>query len=365
MASQDQESNTYRYTGLPKYREDLSPKQKRSLASIVLHNEHVPNVRRALAEILGTAILVFVHAGIVLQRKTYPDDINEGAVALAQGATLVGLIYAFGQVSGAHFNPVVTLAFVLRRNMRWSLLPLYWICEFLGGFLGALLLVAFYGESNGLGTAEPKAGVSCMTTFYFEACLTFILVTVILNTANRGHKIGPQSALAVGFTIIFLVLFGRTMGAGSMNPARSFGPAILLPDVRGRLWIFFAGPFLGSVVATGVNYAMTSSAPPSDAEREAACGVGRADTHPRANSVVDTDTHRSTHYNNAHNNAADNLRYVDINSNTYNRFSGGLYRDVSMQSIPTVVDPTFTIIPPTPTPTPTPPALANSGTSTM
>lgn len=236
---------------------------------------------------IGTFILVFIHSGIVLQYNKNPEDINPIGVALVQGGTNLALSYALGQVSGGHFNPLVTLAFVLRRDLQAKLIPFYWIPQFIGGLLGALLLMAFFGNTGNLGASMVKPGVNLAQAVFFESFLTFGSLVVILGTASRGHVVGPQSAIAVGATEMCMVYFGRTLGVGSMNPARSFGPGILTGGVaREQLWIFFAGPFMGMLLATGFMILITKKHTEEVKERVLGHGSVDVDDNEAGRAVV-------------------------------------------------------------------------------
>jgi len=245
-------------------------------------DEHkVGNLRRILTELVGTFILVFIHSGIALKHNLNPEKIDDTGVAIAQGATSIGIIYAFGQVSGAHFNPCVTLAFALRRDLGLSMVPFYWAAQFIGSLLAAAVLYGYFGNAGELGANTPFHDLTLFSAVSFEGILTFILLLVILGTATRGHVIGAQSALAVGATNIFLIFFGRTVGVGSMNPARSFGPALIAGGrPRDLLWIFFAGPCLGSLVATLFIYLISTGSNQHE-ESLTAGGYGRADVSKR------------------------------------------------------------------------------------
>jgi aquaporin Z len=158
----------------------------------------------------------------------------------------MALIYAAGDVSGAHFNPAVTLAFALRGDFRWRRVPMYWAAQLGGAALAALVLRALLGSVARLGASTAE--LSDLKAVALEALLTVLLVTVILNTASRHSLIGADAAVAVGATIVLCGLFAGTLSGASMNPARSFGPAVVDGHL-GRLWIYAVGPVVGAVVA--------------------------------------------------------------------------------------------------------------------
>lgn len=132
---------------------------------------------------------------------------------------------AIGDVSGAHRNPAVTLAFAARRHFPWRLIPAYWAAELAAVLLAATLLRSLFGTVGHPGATQPKHGVGA--AFVVEVMLTLFLVTIILGTATHGPLIGPNAALAVGGTVALCGLVGLPVSGASMNPARSLGPPLV------------------------------------------------------------------------------------------------------------------------------------------
>lgn len=223
--------------------------------------------RRLLAELVGTFMLTFVAAGGPVMAAATGIDSGLAALVVAPALLVMALIYSLGPLSGAHFNPAVTLAFTLRQNFPFRRLPGYWLAQGLGAILAALLLRALFGNVGHLGATLPYRGT--VVPFAMEATLTLVLVTVILATATGHKSIGHNAALAVGGTIALDGLFAAPVSGASMNPARSFGPAL----VGGQLdscWIYFAGPALGAIIAVGLAWLLRGG--PSPAARAAAQG---------------------------------------------------------------------------------------------
>jgi aquaporin Z len=205
--------------------------------------------RRLLAEVLGTFALTFVAAGapvIAAASHTAPDLV---AMVVAPALLVMAMIYTVGGVSGAHFNPTVTLAFTLRRDFPWRWVPWYWAMQIAGATLAALLLRALFGLVAQVGATLPHHGA--IASLIMETVLTFFLLTVILATATNHKLVGHNAALAVGGTIALDGLFAAPISGASMNPARSFGPA-LLDGHLADYWIYLAGPFAGALLAVGV-----------------------------------------------------------------------------------------------------------------
>jgi len=206
-----------------------------------------------LAEALGTFALTFVAAGTVMAGDLSRGQVDHLAKAIAPGLIVMALIYAFGDVSGAHFNPAVTFAFALRRDFDWKRVPGYWLAQSIGAVIAALLLRATLGSVAHLGRSETT--LSATRTLTLEAVLTAFLVLVILNTASRLSLIGTDAALAVGATIALCGLFAGTLSGASMNPARSFGPAIV-DGSTANLWLYVVGALLGAISAVGLSYGL-------------------------------------------------------------------------------------------------------------
>jgi aquaporin Z len=205
--------------------------------------------RRLLAELLGTFALTIVAAGGAVIAAVSHGSPGEAAQAVAPALLVTAMIYSVGPLSGAHLNPAVTLAFALRRDFPWRWVPSYWLAQFLGAVLAALLLRALFGLAGNLGATQPHQGA--VTSLAMEILLTFFLVTVILATAANFRIVGHNAALAVGATIALDGLFAAPISGASMNPARSAGPALLSGRLDG-LWIYLVGPAAGALLAVGV-----------------------------------------------------------------------------------------------------------------
>lgn len=225
--------------------------------------------RRLFAEIFGTFALVTVAAGADTIAALTDGEVTPVARAVAPALMVMALIYAVGDVSGAHFNPAVTLAFAIRRDFPWRLVPAYLAAEFGGALLAAALLRSLFGTVGRLGATQPKHGVGI--AFVIEIVLTLLLATVILGTATRHRLIGPNAAIAVGGTIALCGLIGLPVSGASMNPARSLGPA-LVGGATAHWWIYVVGPMAGSLLAVVCTWIMHGGRKPT--EEDAAGGDG-------------------------------------------------------------------------------------------
>jgi len=224
--------------------------------------------RSLLAEALGTFVLTFVAAGALMAGILSHGEVDHVAKSVAPGLVVTALIYSLGDVSGAHFNPAVTLAFALRRDFRWSRVPGYWAAQLVGASGAALLLRYLLGSVAHIGTTQTE--LSDGKTIVLEAILTVILMTVILNTASRHSLIGADAAIAVGATIALCGLLAGTLTGASMNPARSFGPSVVSGHAD-NLWIYVVGPLAGAIIA--VLFSMLLHPGHDREEREAAGGT--------------------------------------------------------------------------------------------
>jgi len=234
--------------------------------------EHEPeeepsNVRSLFAEFFGTAALTTVAAGGEVIASISAGEVSHDARAVAPGLLVMALIYAIGDVSGAHVNPAVTVAFALRRDFPWRKVPAYWIVQIAGAVGAAWLLRTLFGTVAQLGANQPRHGVGI--SLVMEILLSWLLITVILGTATRNRLIGPNAAIAVGGTIALCGLFAAPISGASMNPARSLGPAFV-SGATGHVWIYIVGPVAGSILAVIGTWIMHGGRKPK--ERDAATG---------------------------------------------------------------------------------------------
>ena len=222
--------------------------------------------KRLMAECFGTLLLVTVDCGGAVI-GSLDGSVTAVARSMATGLVVMTMIYSIGNVSGAHFNPAVTAAFALRGVFPWRRVPLYWLAQIAGAFLGAGFLLWMFGDVEHLGTTIPHFGVA--RGFGMEVVLTMILVSVILGTATRHRSIGANAAIASGGAVALCSLFSRPVSGASMNPARSLAPAIMSGELHG-LWIYLVAPFVGALLATVTMRVLHSHKHHS--EREAAQG---------------------------------------------------------------------------------------------
>jgi aquaporin TIP len=207
-------------------------------------------LRRGVAEFIGTFALIFIAGGGAAYARS-PIDL-----AFANGLVIAVMVSAFGFISGGHFNPAVTLGFLVTRRIAPVLAVFYWVVQFGGAALAALLVkwVLPSGAESAahLGVPTLGSGVSSGAAVVIEAVLTFFLVWVIFASAVDSRGSFQQIAgLAIGFTIAFDVLMGYGLTGAAMNPARAFGPQ-LVGDHWAHFWVWYIGPFAGGVIAASL-----------------------------------------------------------------------------------------------------------------
>jgi aquaporin Z len=206
--------------------------------------------RRLFAELLGTFLLVLAGAGAGVVAAATHVAIGRVAAVSAPGLTVLAVILAIGAISGAHLNPVVSIAFALRGDFPWRRVPGYVLTQLLGGTLAVLFLLAMFGRAGSLGATLPGPGISDTQAALMELVLTAGLVSTILGTSSRAQNLGPISAFGVAAYVILAGLWSSPVSGASMNPARSFGPDVVLGDFS-HLWVYVVGPLAGAMLAVG------------------------------------------------------------------------------------------------------------------
>ena len=209
--------------------------------------EQRPNLaRRALMEGIGTFALVTAGCGAIVTNATHSGSLGSVGVSLAFGLVIMVMIYAGGHLSGAHYNPSVTVAFTLARHFPMRDALAYVAAQLTGAITAALLLLAAWPSRPAhLGATLPS--VSSVTALAYEIVLTAFLMFVITAVATDTRAVGAAAAIAIGGTVGLDALLGGPITGASMNPARSLGPA-LASGTWGQLWIYLLGPLIGAAI---------------------------------------------------------------------------------------------------------------------
>lgn len=214
-------------------------------------------LRRTIAEGIGTYAIVTAGCGAIVV-NTMTNSLTHVGVALTFGLIVTVMIAATGHLSGAHFNPAVTVAFALTRHFPWREVPFYAIGQLLGALLGAGTLHVLFGSIAHLGVTLPVG--SSLQSFGLEVLLTAVLMFVIISVATDTRAVGQLAALAIGATVALDALWGGPISGASMNPARSFGPA-LVTGIWDEQWVYWLGPLvgagLGAIVYQGLRTPVT------------------------------------------------------------------------------------------------------------
>ncbi len=208
---------------------------------------------RLFSEVLGTFFLVLVAVGGNVVYFINAGTISPFMAVVAPGLMVMVVILFMGNVSGAHLNPVVSIAFAARGDFPWRRVPGYIIAQLTGSIIACLFLFLLFGKVSTFGATLPGVGISDYQAFFIEIILTVGLVSTILGTASEAQNVGPLSAIAVGGYIILAGLWASPISGASMNPARSFGPQLLLFDFS-YSWLYLLGPLIGSLIAVGFAY---------------------------------------------------------------------------------------------------------------
>lgn len=201
---------------------------------------------RMIAEFIGTFSMIFAGCGSIMVHGMHQDILPASAIPIVFGLVVASMIYAVGHISGAHFNPAVTLAFTVVKRFSWKELPFYWLSQFLGAILAIWLLYITLPEINNYGATVPT--LSAGKAFLWEMILTFFLMFVIVAVATDSRAVGVMAGAAIGAAVMLDAFVGGTLTGASMNPARSIAPALFAGKLS-DLWIYVTAPFLGAMLA--------------------------------------------------------------------------------------------------------------------
>jgi aquaporin Z len=218
--------------------------------------------REAIAEFIGTFMLVFIGAGAVttLGLASSPPAAGVVVAALAHGLILVAIVATFGSISGALVNPAITLGLLVGGKISLVKAIAYWIAQFAGGIVAALVLRYIFPTAISLGNTDPSQFISSnLQIVVIEGILTFFLTSTVYQAAVYG-KAGPATPVVIGFTLAACILLGGQLTGASLNPARTLGPALVTGDLQFVIW-YLVGTFGGGAIAGIVHTYLFPPAP--------------------------------------------------------------------------------------------------------
>jgi len=206
-------------------------------------------MRKLAAEFLGTFALVFCGTGaIVIDQETH-GGVTHAGIAITFGLIVMCMIYALGSISGAHLNPAVSVAFTVARKFPLQQLLPYIISQMAGAVAASLVLKLLFPTNALLGATLPAG--SAMQSFILEFLLTFFLMLVIIHVATGSKEQGMFAGLAIGSVVLLEAMFAGPICGASMNPARSFAPAVVSGHLE-NLWVYLVATPIGAVTAIPV-----------------------------------------------------------------------------------------------------------------
>ena len=203
-------------------------------------------MKKRLGEVLGTFALIFAGTGAIIIDNASGGAITHAGVALTFGLIVLAMIYTLGDVSGAHLNPAVTIAFAAARRFSWSEVPRYVAAQTAGAFAASGVLRVLFPADANLGATLPAG--PAMQSFVLEVILTAMLMFVVLGVSTGAKEKGITAGIAVGAVIALEAMFAGPICGASMNPARSLAPAVVGGNLQ-HLWVYLTAPVLGALIA--------------------------------------------------------------------------------------------------------------------
>ena len=203
-------------------------------------------MNKYIAELIGTFALVFCGTGAIVINEISGGAISHIGIAITFGLIVIAMIYAIGDISGAHINPAVTIAFWVSGKFPLNQILPYVIAQFTGAILASGVLKLLFPDTSTMGETLPHG--SAMQSFILEIILSFFLMFVIIQVATGSKEVGIMAGLAIGITVLLEAMFAGPISGASMNPARSFAPALLNLNFE-QLWIYIIAPPVGAAMS--------------------------------------------------------------------------------------------------------------------
>ena len=202
--------------------------------------------KKYFAEAMGTFALVFAGCGAIVVDETGIGNIGHLGISMIFGLTVMAMIYSYGNISGAHFNPAVTVSFLAAHRISLKDAVAYILAQIIGALAAAAILRFMFPGNITLGVTAPSGSI--VQSFITEMLLAFFLMTVILNVSTGHMEKGIMAGISIGAAVFIAAAFGGPVSGASINPARSLGPALLAGNLS-YLWIYMTAPVLGTVAA--------------------------------------------------------------------------------------------------------------------
>jgi aquaporin Z len=190
--------------------------------------------------------MIFCGTGAMTINEVTGGDVTHVGIGITWGLIVMAMIYAFGEISGAHFNPAVSIAFAYAKKFSWKEVPKYILFQVAGAFSASLLLMWLFPKSELLGATIPTVDV--WRAFVLEMILTYFLMVVIINVSTGSKEVGMMAGIAIGSVVLLEALFAGPITNASMNPARSLAPNIVSGNIEG-LWLYIFAPIIGALLA--------------------------------------------------------------------------------------------------------------------
>ncbi|BFG26684.1 hypothetical protein CerSpe_129580 [Prunus speciosa] len=203
--------------------------------------------RKVVAEMIATYMLVFVTCGSAALAASYEHKVSRLGASIAGGLVVTVMIYAVGHISGAHMNPAVTLAFAAVRHFPWKQVPIYWVAQLAGSISASFTLSVLLHPIKHVGTTSPSG--SDFQALIAEIVMTFSMMFIASAVATDTKAIGELAGIAVGAAVCITSIFAGPISGGSMNPARTIGPAIASAYYK-EIWVYVVGPVTGTLLGS-------------------------------------------------------------------------------------------------------------------
>jgi len=205
-------------------------------------------LKKYIAEFIGTFTLIFCGCGAMTINEVTGGAVGHVGIGITWGFVVISMIYALGDISGAHLNPAVSIAFAFAKKFEWKEVPKYAVSQFLGGLLASGILAYLFPTSQFLGGTHLAEIIDPTRGFILEFLLTFFLMMVIINVSTGSKEVGIMAGFAIGGVVMLEALFAGPITNASMNPIRSLAPAIMSLKFD-NIWVYILAPVLGALAA--------------------------------------------------------------------------------------------------------------------